>query len=218
MPLGARAAERRVPARQARGRDRDLQRDHRHRRRARAAGRRRRRRGHRLGVDLLDQRPDRAGRGAAGAAQGCARATARHRRSTCPAWRCQRRRVRDRLGARPRQRAPAGGAPRCSARWSPALALVAAFVAWELRAPRADAADALLPHPRASPPATRRSSSRSRSLFSCVFLFAQFLQTVLGYGPLETGLRLMPWTVDLHPDRAGRRRARRPDRRAAADR
>ena len=33
------------------------------------------------------------------------------------------------------------------------------------------------------------------SLFSCVFLFAQFLQTSLGYDPLETGLRLMPWTI-----------------------
>ena len=33
------------------------------------------------------------------------------------------------------------------------------------------------------------------SLFSCVFLFAQFLQTSLGYDALETGLRLMPWTI-----------------------
>ena len=28
-----------------------------------------------------------------------------------------------------------------------------------------------------------------------MFLFAQFLQTSLGYSPLETGLRLMPWTI-----------------------
>ena len=33
------------------------------------------------------------------------------------------------------------------------------------------------------------------SLFSAVFFFAQFLQTGLGYGPLEAGLRLMPWTA-----------------------
>ena len=33
------------------------------------------------------------------------------------------------------------------------------------------------------------------SLFSCVFLFAQFLQTSLGFSPFETGLRLMPWTI-----------------------
>ena len=28
-----------------------------------------------------------------------------------------------------------------------------------------------------------------------MFLFAQFLQTSLGFSPLETGLRLMPWTI-----------------------
>ena len=28
-----------------------------------------------------------------------------------------------------------------------------------------------------------------------MFFFAQFLQTGLGYGPLEAGLRLMPWTA-----------------------
>jgi MFS family permease len=28
-----------------------------------------------------------------------------------------------------------------------------------------------------------------------VFFFAQLLQTVLGYGPLDTGLRLLPWTA-----------------------
>ena len=33
------------------------------------------------------------------------------------------------------------------------------------------------------------------SLFGAVFFFAQMLQTGLGYGPLEAGLRLMPWTV-----------------------
>jgi EmrB/QacA subfamily drug resistance transporter len=33
------------------------------------------------------------------------------------------------------------------------------------------------------------------ALFACVFLFAQYLQTALGYGPLGAGLRLIPWTV-----------------------
>ena len=33
------------------------------------------------------------------------------------------------------------------------------------------------------------------SLFSAVFFFAQFMQVGLGYGPLEAGLRLMPWTA-----------------------
>jgi EmrB/QacA subfamily drug resistance transporter len=32
------------------------------------------------------------------------------------------------------------------------------------------------------------------SLFGAVFFFAQLLQTGLGYGPLETGVRLLPWT------------------------
>jgi EmrB/QacA subfamily drug resistance transporter len=33
------------------------------------------------------------------------------------------------------------------------------------------------------------------SLFGAVFFFAQLLQTGLGYGPLDTGLRLLPWTA-----------------------
>src|SRR4051794_14912584 len=33
------------------------------------------------------------------------------------------------------------------------------------------------------------------SLFGAVFFFAQMLQTALGYGPFEAGLRLMPWTI-----------------------
>jgi MFS family permease len=33
------------------------------------------------------------------------------------------------------------------------------------------------------------------SLFGAVFFYAQLLQTGLGYGPLETGLRLLPWTA-----------------------
>jgi MFS family permease len=35
------------------------------------------------------------------------------------------------------------------------------------------------------------------ALFGAVFFFAQFLQTGLGYGPLDAGLRLMPWTAML---------------------
>ncbi|MDX6630711.1 MAG: hypothetical protein QOH00_2957, partial [Gaiellales bacterium] len=31
--------------------------------------------------------------------------------------------------------------------------------------------------------------------FGAVFFFAQLLQTVLGYGPLDAGLRLLPWTA-----------------------
>ena len=35
------------------------------------------------------------------------------------------------------------------------------------------------------------------ALFSAVFFLAQFLQTGLGYSPLEAGLRLVPWTATL---------------------
>jgi EmrB/QacA subfamily drug resistance transporter len=72
--------------------------------------------------------------------------------------------------------------------------LLAAFVAWELRA-----REPMLP--------MRFFRSRSftagnvaifftfASLFSGVFFFAQFLQAGLGYGPLDAGLRLLPWTA-----------------------
>lgn len=35
------------------------------------------------------------------------------------------------------------------------------------------------------------------ALYSAVFLLPQFLQVVLGWGPLETGVRLLPWTGTL---------------------
>jgi EmrB/QacA subfamily drug resistance transporter len=72
--------------------------------------------------------------------------------------------------------------------------LVAAFVAWELRA-----REPMLPLPLFRSRAFSASNAvmffTFASLFSAVFFFAQFLQTGLGYSPLETGLRLMPWTA-----------------------
>jgi EmrB/QacA subfamily drug resistance transporter len=74
------------------------------------------------------------------------------------------------------------------------LLLAGGFIARELRAP-----EPMLP--------TRLFRSRAfsagnaaifftlASLFGAVFFFAQMLQTGLGYGPLEAGLRLMPWTI-----------------------
>ena len=74
------------------------------------------------------------------------------------------------------------------------LALVAAFVAWERRAP-----EPMMPmrffRNRGFAAGNGAVFFTLAPLFACVFLFAQFLQTVLGYGPLETGLRLMPWTI-----------------------
>ena len=35
------------------------------------------------------------------------------------------------------------------------------------------------------------------SLYSATFFMAQFLQTVMGYGPFDAGVRLLPWTAAL---------------------
>jgi EmrB/QacA subfamily drug resistance transporter len=74
------------------------------------------------------------------------------------------------------------------------LALMAAFVAWELRA-----AEPMLPmrffRSRAFSAGNAAIFLTLASLFGAVFFFAQMLQTALGYGPLDAGLRLMPWTA-----------------------
>jgi EmrB/QacA subfamily drug resistance transporter len=74
------------------------------------------------------------------------------------------------------------------------LVLVAAFVAWELRA-----AEPMLPmrffRSRAFSAGNAAIFFTFASLFGAVFFFAQLLQTVLGYGPLGAGLRLLPWTA-----------------------
>ena len=54
-------------------------------------------------------------------------------------------------------------------------------------------------------------------MFGSIFLLAQFFQTVQGYSPFGSGLRILPWTLDADVRRADRRRAVRPDRRRAAD-
>ena len=72
--------------------------------------------------------------------------------------------------------------------------LMTAFVAWELRT-----REPMLPmglfRSRAFSASNAAMFFTFASLFSAVFFFAQFLQTGLGYGPLEAGLRLMPWTA-----------------------
>ena len=72
--------------------------------------------------------------------------------------------------------------------------LLVAFVAWELRA-RAPMLPMSLFRSRAFAASNAAMFFTFASLFSAVFFFAQFMQTGLGYGPLEAGLRLMPWTV-----------------------
>jgi len=72
--------------------------------------------------------------------------------------------------------------------------LAGAFVAWELRA-----REPMLPmsffRSRSFSAGNAAMFFTFASLFTGVFFFAQLLQTVLGYGPLETGLRLIPWTA-----------------------
>jgi EmrB/QacA subfamily drug resistance transporter len=72
--------------------------------------------------------------------------------------------------------------------------LVAAFVAWELRA-----REPMLPmqffRNRAFAAGNAAIFLTFASLFAAVFFYAQLLQTGLGYGPLQTGLRLLPWTA-----------------------
>ena len=71
---------------------------------------------------------------------------------------------------------------------------MAAFIARELRA-----AEPMVPmrffRSRAFSAGNAAIFFTLASLFGAVFFFAQMLQTALGYGPLDAGLRLMPWTV-----------------------
>ncbi len=75
-------------------------------------------------------------------------------------------------------------------------ALIAAFVAWELRA-----REPMLPmsffRSRAFSAAAAASFFLFAALYGSVFFIAQFMQTGLGYGPLEAGLLLVPWTATL---------------------
>jgi EmrB/QacA subfamily drug resistance transporter len=72
--------------------------------------------------------------------------------------------------------------------------LVGAFIARELRAP-----EPMLPirffRSRAFSAGNAAIFLTFASLFGAVFFFAQMLQTALGYGPLDAGLRLIPWTI-----------------------
>jgi EmrB/QacA subfamily drug resistance transporter len=74
------------------------------------------------------------------------------------------------------------------------LALVAAFVAWERRAPSPMMPVALF-RDRGFATANAVSFLMLAALFGVLFLMAQFLQTALGHSPLEAGVRLLPWTA-----------------------
>src|SRR5919198_1960892 len=74
------------------------------------------------------------------------------------------------------------------------LLLLAAFVVWELRAPAP-----MLPmrffRNRTFSLANLASLFMSFGMFGAIFLLAQFFQTVQGYSPLASGVRILPWTV-----------------------
>jgi EmrB/QacA subfamily drug resistance transporter len=74
------------------------------------------------------------------------------------------------------------------------LILAVAFVAWERRA-REPMLSLELFRSRAFSGGNAAIFLTFASLFTGVFFFAQLLQTVLGYDPLDTGLRLIPWTA-----------------------
>src|SRR5436190_21479379 len=72
--------------------------------------------------------------------------------------------------------------------------LVAAFVAWELRAP-----SPMLPmqffRNRTFTLTNAASLLMYFGMFGSIFLLAQFFQTVQHYSPLQAGLRILPWTA-----------------------
>jgi EmrB/QacA subfamily drug resistance transporter len=72
--------------------------------------------------------------------------------------------------------------------------LIAAFVAWERRAP-APMLPAELFRSRSFSVGNAAIFFTFAALFGAVFFCAQLMQTALGYGPLEAGLRLLPWTA-----------------------
>jgi EmrB/QacA subfamily drug resistance transporter len=74
------------------------------------------------------------------------------------------------------------------------LVALAAFVAWELRTPAQ-----MLPmrffRSRTFTAANVAALAMYAGMFGVVFLLTQFLQLVMGYSPLEAGVRTLPWTV-----------------------
>jgi EmrB/QacA subfamily drug resistance transporter len=74
------------------------------------------------------------------------------------------------------------------------VAALVAFVAWELRA-----AEPMLPmryfRDRTFSAANAASLLMSFGMFGAIFLLTQYFQTAQGYSPLESGLRILPWTA-----------------------
>jgi len=88
------------------------------------------------------------------------------------------------------------GSPEIAATLTAGIVLAVAFVAWEMRA-----ADPMVPLRlfRSRPIAAGNAATFSifALLMAMVFFMAQFLETGLGYGPLDAGLRLLPGWATL---------------------
>jgi EmrB/QacA subfamily drug resistance transporter len=86
------------------------------------------------------------------------------------------------------------GSPQIVGALAAGLLLLAAFVAWELRSPAP-----MLPmrffRDRAFSAANGASLFMYFGMFGSIFLLTQFFQTAQGYSPLESGLRVLPWTA-----------------------
>jgi EmrB/QacA subfamily drug resistance transporter len=74
------------------------------------------------------------------------------------------------------------------------VVLLAAFVAWELRAP-APMVPMRFFRNRAFAATNGVSFAMFFGAFGSIFLLAQFFQVAQGYSPLEAGLRTLPWTA-----------------------
>jgi EmrB/QacA subfamily drug resistance transporter len=85
-------------------------------------------------------------------------------------------------------------APQIVGAFAGGIALLMAFVAWELRA-----AHPMLPmrffRNRTFALANVASLFMFFGMFGSIFFIAQFFQTVQGLSPLQSGLRLLPWTA-----------------------
>jgi EmrB/QacA subfamily drug resistance transporter len=86
------------------------------------------------------------------------------------------------------------GSPEVVAALAAGALLAVAFVAWERRA-REPMVPLALFRSRAFSAGNAAIFFLFAALFSAVFFYAQLLQIGLGYGPLEAGLRLIPWTA-----------------------
>ena len=162
--------------------------------RARPARRRRDRQRRLVELDLLAERADRARARPARLPAARGDEGRRVERSTCRGSGSRAPGCSASCGASCAATRPAGRASRSSAPIVVGALLVAAFVAWELRTP-----SPMLPmeffRNRTFALTNVASLFMFFGMFGSIFFLAQFFQTVQGYSPLQSGLRILPWTA-----------------------